>query len=60
MDNTLATQESTEGVQRPHCENCRHFQKDEYTGYCRIHHAYVLKTFWCIQFESALKSSEGV
>jgi hypothetical protein len=45
-------------TQQRRCEDCRHFQKDEYTGYCRIHHAYVLKTFWCIQFEPT-RLSEG-
>ena len=50
---------SAEG-QQFYCESCRNFQKDGYTGYCRIHHAYVLKSFWCVQYESSQRSLEDV
>ena len=53
-----AQKEGTGNVQQ-HCEGCRHFQKDEYTGYCRIQNAYVLKTFWCVQFQPASISDGG-
>ena len=35
---------------RQQCEYCQYFRENEYTGYCQIHHAYVVKTFLCEKF----------
>jgi len=32
------------------CEQCLHFQAREYTGYCQLHHMYVLRAFGCARF----------
>jgi hypothetical protein len=58
MPNALVVQEDEVNTQQQQCEYCRHFQKDEYTGYCRIHRAYVAKTFWCPQFNPLNSSLE--
>lgn len=52
-------QEDVPDVEQRQCEYCRHFRKDEYTGYCHIHRAYVPKTFVCAQFASHDPSAEG-
>ena len=32
------------------CQYCRHFHGKEYTGYCQLHHMFVLKSFVCSKF----------
>jgi hypothetical protein len=59
MQDSIMTQEHDIDTQQQQCEYCQHFQKDEYTGYCRVHRAYVPKTFCCAQFESVLLSGKG-
>lgn len=34
-----------------HCSRCGHFQDDDRdTGYCQLHHVYVLRTYHCAKF----------
>jgi hypothetical protein len=58
VQDSLMEQGDDIDVQQRCCEYCQHFQKDEYTGYCHIHHAYVAKTFWCARFDPLNSSFE--
>ena len=43
-------EERSSGHPQNLCNRCLYFQADEYTGYCRLHHMYALKTFDCPKF----------
>lgn len=32
------------------CENCQYFREEGYAGTCQLHHAHVIKTFFCERF----------
>jgi hypothetical protein len=50
MQNNHMGKEQEDPLTRQQCEYCQYFQENEYTGYCQIHHAYVVKTFLCEKF----------
>lgn len=46
------------GIQLRECGACQYFRQDEYTGFCRLHQAYVLKTFVCDKFRAVESSAQ--
>jgi hypothetical protein len=58
--NTMQSSRTTQTTltQLRECAVCQSFQQKEYTGYCRLHQAFVVKTFVCDKFVPAKLSAE--